>query len=710
MRYKTLILCEKPSVAREVAAALGSQSAGPDWISGSDFAVTWCFGHLLEAVEPHDYDATWQTWNMDTLPMIPPSFNFRYKPRSKDAYRRLKIIRDLAKQSEILVNACDAGREGELIFREVIDFINFPANRTERLWLNTTTSAGILAAWKAKLSSSTPKYVNLGNAARARAQADWILGTNGTRAVTLAFPRGKVRFWSVGRVQTAVLSLVVDRDTRIATFIPEPYYGVKVKLVGTQFGQFIDAKLLVPDGMQKMGKFTKLFKNSEEAARVKSRAMFTIGTSWKVAQTKKDEKLNPPPLFSLVELQKYCSIHLHWSAQHTLDVAQAAYEGRILTYPRTDSSVLPEDYVNEADKAYRLIWPALLSGTSLKPFFPNDHAPAKSVFNNAKLTDHFAIVPTDHLPTLTPNAKEPDHVILWRIVAQRFVLAFCPPAAIVEVQWLISNEDTTWDEPCLVKISGVASRRHLTSPGWVDYAKPLHQRAFEEEPERRPPPPTEISGICKQVEQYTDFSERPDAYREDTLLSAMETHKLGTSATRASTIETLLSRGYIARKGMFVSTEPGKFLITELRVRKLEFLAQPEMTQQWEDQLEQIEQGGDTAPSREQFLGSIREKTETIVRTLGGAKAELRIQVLCPKTSLPVQQGTTHYIFPGYKEIKCPRIILGRTMLAHEYRDVLRSSEGAGPFNGFVSTRTGKSFRAKLVLNEKAQRLEFKFQ
>jgi len=711
MRFDHVILTEKPSVAKDVAAALGAASAGSrgEWYESGRIAITWSFGHLLEAFEPHDYNPAWQEWKLGLLPVIPANFAFRYKPRSREARQRLRIIGELAQQANTLVDACDAGREGELIFREIIDHVKFPAEKTERMWLNTTTRAGILAAWQARLPSNTAKHENLAKAARLRSQGDWILGTNGTRAVTVCFPKNKAPFWSVGRVQTATLALIADRDWRIAKFVPEPYYGIKMKLRGTDYGSFIDTKIVVPATMKKMGKFTKLFKEYDEAYRVKSRAMCALREPWNVKTVTKEQKVSPPALFSLTALQKICSILYQWSAQHTLDVAQQAYEQKILTYPRTDATVLPQDYVEEADKVYRLLWPLFMKGTRLNPRFPAENVRTE-VFNNAKLTDHFAIVPTDVLPRLDPGGKEADTLLLWRIVVKRFLLAFSPAATLVEVQWLAGHDDPAYEEADLRSIQAVGTHHYLTGAGWIDYAKFLGQDMFEEDPDRRPFPPEEATAICQAIELYTDFTTVPDPFYEDTLLSAMEGSKLGTSATRGSTIETLFSRRYITRKGTAINaTERGLFLISQLRERKLEFRTQADTTKAWETALELIEAGSGAAPTGDQFLQSIKEKTEAIICTLGGAKESLRIRVACPKTGLPVEEGPDGFVFSGFKEVKFPRVILERQMLAHEYRDILRSKNGAGPYAGFVSKRTGKAFSAMLVLKEKKQRVEFKF-
>ena len=716
--YSYLILCEKPSVARDIAVVLGGTGMlnRKDWlegsISGERFAITWCLGHLMEAAEPHEYNPIWKDWSMQTLPIIPQDFNFIYKVKSPEAKHRLQIIKLLANQTNCMVNACDAGREGELIFHEVTDYIKWPDNKAERLWLNTTTKAGILRAWGTKQSASLPKYINLVNAARIRAQSDWLLGTNGTRAITLAFPKNKAKVWSVGRVQTAVLSIIAERDNRIATFIPEPYYGIKVKLKGLDYGIFIDAKLLVPASMTKMGKFTRLFKINDEATQMKARASFSRGQHWKATAGKLDQQQQPPHLFNLVDLQKYCSFHLKWTAKHTLDVAQHAYEQKLLTYPRTDARALPADYVEEADKVYRLIWPKLLPKDSkLQPHYPATQGDRKSIFNDKELTDHYAIVPTDNIPVLGSATENVDHIILWTIVAKRFLLAFCPPMLYTELQYYIEHEDLTWEVADLRKITGISKTNYMTHSGWTLYAKTFKQDMLEREPEKRPVPPEEVAGTCIQVDMYTDFSERPDIFREDTLLSVMDSCSLGTSATRAGVIETLASRQYISRRGtILTATDQGQFLIAQLKERKLDFITNAETTKAWELQLEQIEQGNPKAPTRIQFLESIKEKVENIIRAVGGPESMLRLKIVCPKTGAPVEETIAGFVFAGFKDIQCPKDLFGRKMTAQDYRDILRSPDGAGPFDGFISKRTSKPFRSKIVLNAKSKRLEFKFE
>ena len=711
MRFQQLILCEKPSVAREIAAALGITASGGDYIAGRGIAITWCFGHLLEACEPHEYNKIWEKWTLEALPIIPTNYVFNYKPRSGDAKSRLRVIGDLARESSVIVNACDAGREGELIFREVIDYIRFPIIHTERMWLNTMTKAGILLAWNKRQSSTLPKFENLGIAARVRSQADWLVGTNGTRAATLSFPSGKVPVWSVGRVQTAVLNLIVDRDQRINSFIPEPYYGIRVRLIGKDYGMQMEVKLIVPPSMQKMGKFTRLFKNYDEACHVRNRAMASLFEIWQVSCKYQTEKKSPPPLFKLVELQKFCSLNLGWTAKKTLEVAQEAYERKLITYPRTDSAALPQDYVEDADRVYRLVWQRLvLDIYKLKPNYPAEQATRESIFNDAKVSDHFAIIPTDNIPEVQPGQKDSDVTLLWKIVSRRFLLAFAPIAEFTDLQVIALHENPSWEEQALRALSGASSEKHLTTPGWYDYARAFKQDYPDDEPDRTPPPPLEAVGTCQKVEMYTDFSERPDPFKEDTLLSAMDSNKLGTSATRAATIETLLSRKYVTRKlTMLLSTEHGQFLITELKAKKLEFMTTADTTKEWETQLDLIETGDATAPSRQQFLDSIKERTEAMVAILAGAKSSFQPKVLCPITYQPVEVTSDGYVFPGLKDIKFPLKIAGREMTAQEYKDIIRAKEPVGPYEGFFSKKTGKNFKARIALNRQTKKFEFAF-
>lgn len=711
MSFEYVILCEKPSVAKDIALVLGVSTHGKDYYAGNGLAITWCFGHLLEACEPQDYNPDWEKWSMDTLPVVPPDFNFKYKPRNRDSLSRLKIIASLAKDAQKMANACDAGREGEAIFREVLDYLDFPVNKTERVWLNTMTPSGIKKAWDERRPSTDQKFENLALAARVRGQADWLIGTNGTRAATVMFPRRKSSVWSIGRVQTAVLNLVVDRDMRIAQFIPEPYYGIRVVLAGRDYGIQSEVKIVVPLTMQKMGKFTRLFKNHDEACRVRNRAMLTLLEPWKMQGRAKEDKVPPPPLFNLVNLQKFCSLQLGWTAKQTLDVAQEAYERKLITYPRTDAIHLPEDCVPEIDKIYRQLWTKFVPNVAkVKPVFPSEHPTPEHIFNNKKLTDHFAIIPTDNIPATSSNSDS-DVITLWKIIARRFVLVFQPTAIFTDLIVQAISEKVSYEEADIRIITANSSKRYLTLPGWVDLANILRQDYFEEEPNRGLVPPLESEGLCQKVQMYTDFSERPDMFQEDTLLSAMEAVKLGTSATRAAVIETLLGRKYLSRKKLtLTSTEHGQFLIGQLEQHHLEFLASPATTQEWETQLEMIEQGKTGAPSRQQFLANICEKTEAIVNILGGNVDTYTDRILCPKTYRPVEETPEGYTFFGFPQVICPITIAGRVMKAAEYRDILRTGEPTGPFEGFKSMKTGQSFKALIQFDPPTKKFKFIFE
>lgn len=699
---KLLIICEKPNVATDIAEALEVPRVGNDWFEDSNKIITWCKGHLLTLGEPQQYHKQWEKWDWQTLPLIPEAFQLF--PRDPQAERRLRIIGDLVRRAHTLVNACDAGREGELIWREVIWFLNAENKPAQRLWVSTNTPSGIREAWQKMKPCSDARYQNLFLAAKARSQADWLVGYNGTRAATLALPPSPHKVWSLGRVQTALLGLIFDQDQKVLQFTPEAYYCVYLRFRGEN-GTLFNARVHVPDGMKHVGNFGYLFKERNDAEDVRQQCLCTIGVNWEVSDDAKNTTHGPPKLFNLVDLQRFFSCQHGWTAAKTLEVAQRAYEeAKVITYPRTDSNHLPADYrersLEVVEKAWKSIPVERINAAGLKA--PNiENAEAYGIFDDEKVTDHFAIIPTGRKPSI----QDAEVLQLWQVICQRLILAFTPPAVYHELERILTFSPKEEGNPLTASLHDVT----LIQDGWIAYADFFKQDLPSPVPFRGAPPKPETLASCIQAQTTRRLTNPPKAYTEDQVLLHMETHKLGTSATRATAIETIISRGYVERLGTTIqSTERGRFLIEELRRRRADFLTHPQMTTAWEEMLKSMEEGQAEAPTLDTFLQQVKGSIQELLAALNSAKA-LKAAVLCPKTALPVQEVEKGWIFPGFNKLVCPKILCQRQMLAREYRDVLASKKGAGPFEGFISSKTGNPFKARLVFDPARNRIEFAF-
>lgn len=732
---KYLIVCEKPSVAANIAQALNVTKKEKNWLEGEDVYITWCRGHLLTAADPEAYKPAWAKWDIKNLPMIPPGFKFKYVPKDNFAEYRLKTINMLASKVDMIINACDAGREGELIFKHVIDFCQIK-NPAERMWLNTSTNSGIVQAWKSRSSCLLPKYKNLAEAALIRSQADWILGINGTQAATLMLPKKQqvqsgthAGVWSIGRVQTALLGLVVDRDERIRTFKPQPYYSLYLNFADG--ANTYEARLLTPEDMKSLGHFTMLFAEESEIRKMEYLIRSEVRINpWSIEEKREDHGHSPPKLFDLLDLQRVCNRLYGWTASYTLSIAQKAYEVyKIISYPRTDSKALPEDTLTDADNLYTKLWDKLVvlneGLKTLAQVLPSKSSTKHNIFNNEKVTDHFAIIPTEEIPDISRLLRSTDKidvdvVNLWLLIAKRFILAFAPPAKskslerISNIDIIISNDIYDWAAGDQLTLSALTKTECLIESGWYTYADVLDQDLPNDIPDTIPlPEPVEVA-VCRNIECYHSQTTSPEPYTEELILGVMETNNLGTPSTRASMIDTLVDRKYIIRSlgkpTVLKATVDGQFLTQQLREHKLDYLTQPFLTAAWEDELELIEKGKKNAMSRELFLEHISYRAREIVRNLETVRQQIddKFLVLCPKTLKPAVEKEKGYLFPGFPKLLCPKELAKRHMEMYEYRDILTSPRGAGPYDGFMS-KEGRPFKARVVFDIKTQQFLFKF-
>ncbi|MGA0881202.1 MAG: DNA topoisomerase III [Burkholderiaceae bacterium] len=700
---KSLVIAEKPSVAADIAKALGGFSKQDDFFERDDMVIASAVGHLLEIKAPEAYEVKRGKWSFAHLPVIPPEFDLQPLPKSE---QKLKVLAKQIRRKDIskIINACDAGREGELIFRTIVQYTK-AKQPIARLWLQSMTPSAIRDAFDHLRSDEELRP--LSEAARSRSEADWLIGINGTRAMT-AFNSKEGGFFltTVGRVQTPTLSVVVEREEIIRKFVAKPYFEVKAEFAcaaGRYEGKWFDTG----------------FKKSAEApdaraeriwdeAQARDIAAHVANETATVREEHKPSSQAAPALFDLTSLQREANARFGFSAKNTLGLAQALYEKhKVLTYPRTDSKALPEDYLDTVKAtlgqfegtSYSVAAKTILKQGWVKP--------NKRIFDNAKVSDHFAIIPTG----LMPKALSEPEQKLFDLVCKRFLAVFFPPAEFLNT----------------VRISEVAGQpfktegKILTEPGWLSvYGKEAQEDAVN----LVPVSPDERPSVAEV--QVLSLETRPPArYTESTLLSAMEGagkaieddelreamsgKGLGTPATRAAIIEGLLSEKYLLRDGReLLPTAKAFQLMTLLRGLEIEALSKPSLTGEWEFKLSQIERG---ALSRQAFMEDIAGLTAHIVEqaknysstTIPGDYATL--QVPCPKCGGVVKENYRRFACQScdFSFTKSPAGRLFETSEAEHFI----THRSIGPVDGFRS-KMGRPFAASLTLDDEFK-LSFDF-
>jgi len=628
---KGLVITEKPSVARDIAKALGGfEASGDDYLENENFIVSWAVGHLLEFVAPQEIDPKYKRWVLEDLPIIPDEF--QYSPKSGQS-ERLRVLKKLYARKDVdrVINACDAGREGELIFREIVwyfhKFKNAPPARTiQRLWLQSMTTDAIKQGFGTLMEGK--KFDGLSDAAVCRSEADWLIGINATRALTRRMKtRSERTAWSAGRVQTPTLALLVDRELENLTHRPTPFWRLNAefnagdhKYSGTWFNPTFEPE---PDRPQKDDWIT----TEDELNKIMEAVKDGVG---KASESRKLQKERARQLFDLTSLQREANSRFGYSARRTLQAAQRLYEGhKLLTYPRTDSKCLPNDYRQQVNQVLN----NFAQGGEFSPFAQRLKRDGLKntgrIFDDSKVSDHFAIIPTGQRP---PASLSGDDERIFDLVMRRFLAAFYPSAEWTKV------ERTT-------EISGHHFRtrsRFLTTPGWyevygkeatgtADILKELGQAPAGWEAKLGQTAPSLKKGehLVKNesLESESDQDRPPSRYSEARLLSLME-HAgrqvedeeltevlkgkgIGTPATRADIIENLVSKQY-ARKAerTLRATPKGILLIDLLRRIGADRLASPALTGEMEMRLQEVEEGKRT---REQYTQEVVEYTMDIV-------------------------------------------------------------------------------------------------
>ena len=611
-----LIICEKPSVGMAIASALGIETKKDGYIEGKDFLVSWCIGHLAELSQPSCYGKCYEKWSLETLPILPETWQLTI---SKDKEKRFNILKKLLFRNDVteVINACDAGREGELIFRFVMEKAGCE-KPVKRLWISSMEESAIRKGFENLKDGKD--YDSLYRSAFCRAKADWIVGINATRLFSLLYNHTL----NVGRVQSPTLKMLVDRNEAIMSFKKEKYYHVRLALG--------DAEAV-----------SEKFSDKEEAEKVAKacKGKSTVCTS---LTSEKKEAL-PPKLFDLTALQKEANRIFGYTAKQTLDLAQSLYEKKLLTYPRTDSNYLTDDMKETAEAVIRTLLSkfSFIQGVKLIPEITG-------LLNSKKVSDHHAVIPTMELgKTELSMLPESERNILF-LAGARLLMA-CASSHIYETATAtFSCEDYTF----------TAKGKTVLSSGWKEiealFLMSLKEKQNKEDEKELP--------VFCEGESFDSFMIKvtehdtlpPKAYTESMLLSSMERagnkeitedaerKGLGTPATRASIIEKIINAGFVTRKGkQLIPTKDGMNLISVLP----ETLTSPLLTAEWENELSRIAKGETDADS---FMEKIEVMTKELIENADAekAKAELFKQEknvigLCPRCKSPVYEGKKNY-------------------------------------------------------------------
>ncbi|CAN7619355.1 DNA topoisomerase III [Acidovorax sp. LjRoot129] len=730
---KTLVIAEKPSVAQDIVRALtpvaGKFDKHDDHFENDRYVVTSAVGHLVEIQAPEEFDVKRGKWSFAHLPVIPPYFDLKPVDKTKT---RLNAVVKQAKRKDVtqLINACDAGREGELIFRLIEQYAGGakPLGKpVKRLWLQSMTPQAIRDGFDALRTEQ--QMAGLAHAARSRSEADWLVGINGTRAMTAFNSRdGGFFLTTVGRVQTPTLSLVVEREEKIRKFISRDYWEIHATF-GAEAGEY-PAKWFDP-------KWKKSEDVEARADRVWSSAEATAianavrGKQATVTEESKPTTQASPLLFDLTSLQREANGKFGFSAKTTLALAQSLYERhKALTYPRTDSRALPEDYLPVAKQTFEMLADSgmrHLAPHALTALNNNYVRPSKRIFDNSKVSDHFAIIPTLQAPSGLSEAEQK----LYDLVVRRFMAVFFPSA-----EYTVTTRISTV-APHSFKTEG----KVLVKPGWLaiygkEAAEEVEGGKDGDKGQNLVPVKPGESVNTVAVDPKGLKTKPPARYSEATLLGAMESagkqidddelreamqeKGLGTPATRAATIEGLLTEKYMLREGReIIPTAKAFQLMTLLRGLEVDELCRADLTGEWEFKLSQMEKG---LLTRESFMAGIATMTERMVKkakeydrdTIPGDYATLESP--CPNCGGVVKENYRRFACVGkpgaepcgFSFGKSPA---GRTFERAEANALLRDKK-IGPLEGFRS-KAGWPFTSEIIIkyDDEAHnyKLEFDF-
>lgn len=713
---KTLIIAEKPSVARDIAAAIGGCRQVGNWLEGEQFVISSGIGHLVQITDP---ESGHPSVGFGGLPRIPHQFALSAIPGTVD---QLKLLGKLIARPDVskVVNACDAGREGELIFNLIYEF-HKAQKPVFRMWIQSMTPAAIREAFKGLRPASA--FARLGDAARSRSEADWLVGINGSRAVSalVEVQTDRRERNSVGRVQTPTLAIVVHQELAIRSFIPRPYWELHAtfavhagEYVARWRGPAFDAGDSAGDPRHRIWD------------KAKADALLAMCRAAQPTSVRDESKIvtsGPPKLFDLTTLQREANKRFKFSAKKTLDLTQALYEKhKALTYPRTDSNALPEDYVGKAGAVVEAFANSAYGEHAGRIISNNWVRQDKRIFNNAKISDHFAIIPTGRIPgDLTDGEAK-----VFDLVVRRFLAAFHPPASFAKTErtTVVSGQEFT------------ATGRVLQEAGWMAvYGRDLD--AEDDAPSLCPLVQGETAAN-RNVKLVAQKTKPPTRFNEATLLGAMETagklledddlreamreRGLGTPATRASIIEVLLAdqdrakrsmEPYLRRQGKeqhLVPTDKGIQLVQFLEANGLEELTSPRMTGDWESKLRLMERA---QYERSLFMTETAQFARRLVETLKARAAAVpaapttALNAPCPRCQAPLLASARQVSCGAGCGFRQDRLVAGRE-LSYEELTALYSVGKTEVLEGFLS-KAKRSFSVRLKLNQE-RRLEFDFE
>jgi DNA topoisomerase-3 len=725
---KTLLVAEKPSVGQDLARVLpGPFKKGEGLLEGPEHVITWAVGHLVQLAEPEAYDAKFKSWRMADLPIVPE--RFKLEVRDERSRKQMTVVtKQLGREDvEEVVNACDAGREGELIFAYLYEKAK-GKKPVKRLWLNSMTSA----AMKSALASLRPgeEFGLLEQAARSRSEADWIVGMNATRAATIRLRSSFDGAVSLGRVQTPTLAIVARREEEIKAFKPEPYWLVDAvfaapALEGEGGERTYEGHYQAPPGGRAGSSTTKgpRLGSEQEALAIVAACEGRAGTVTKLE--KKEQREKAPMLYDLTTLQREANTRYGFSAKRTLGAAQRLYEEhKALTYPRTNSRYLPTDMVEEIKPIAELVGQHADYRKGAEYVVALDVLPLARVVNDEKVTDHHAIIPTRSEHNLEKMSSDDRRI--YDMAARRFLAVFHPEAVFENTRIETTVAGAGEDKGHVFRTRG----KLLLVPGWRGVyaevsaetkAAEAEGRAGEEEEETDQQLPRLNEGEEVQARKVTSSRKEtkpPRRYSDASLLGAMETagklvdddelreamkdSGIGTPATRAAMIERLITVGYVEREGRaLVATEKG---LNVIRLLGEHALTSPGMTGSWEQRLGKIERGED---SRKQFMADIAGFAGETVKELDENLKDVRIPRArlgpCPVCGHEIVENRKGYSCWARDDPGCGFVIwkskAGKTLPIAVAKELIKRGYTAQAVTGFRG-RSGRSFRAHLALQQ----------
>ena len=693
----TLIIAEKPSVAADLVKVLGAKSFKKNngFYESDTTIVSHAIGHLVTIADPKDIDERYKAWDMKTLPMLPEKFPLVATPSTKS---QLSIVSKLIKRKDVttIVNACDAGREGELIFFYILDYVlkgKFANKTIKRLWMQSMTPAAIKDAFEHLRTAE--EMENLKNAALCRSEADWLVGMNGSRGLTAYnSSMGGFQITPCGRVQTPTLAIIVKREEERQQFKPQKFWTVEADFdngSNAYLGKWFTAGK--EEGKDRVKQIFDEKKAKDVLAKCK-------GKPGKIEETTAPSLQKCGQLYDLTTLQREANNRFGFSAKTTLSIAQSLYEHyKATTYPRTDSRCLPEDYVPTVKATLGKI-EGPLKKFALEALDNSYVKRTPKVFDNTKISDHFAIIPTGITPKGLTEAEEK----IYTMICQRFIAVFFPPAQYLNTTRITTVEGETF----------ITEGKILVDPGF----KAVYGKDSDEE--SNVPPLKGTAAKTLDIRAEEDFTKPPAHYTESTLLSMMESagklveddelrdamkeRGLGTPATRAAIIEKLVSDKYVVRDGKeMIPTAKAFDLIKVLSAMNCDALTSPELTGEWEYKMDLISKGKE---SRENFMKGIVEMTKTMVKNIKGFKEDSTTgeAKFSPVNGKKVFETVSRYTTEDGIVIR--KIIGGKHLTDEEIVELLTKRK-IGPLPGFRSKK-GTEFTAVLTINDQ-NKIEFVF-